>query len=192
MIKRCLLITISVVSLYFLSAVRSPSQTLEELKAGIKAQVRQEMGLTSAPERRSAPQKKINPLPAKGKTALPGKNIPLQLAAISMLIAFIPAAIAKAKGRSFVAWWLLGALLFIVAFPSAVFMKPYPEKGPPKEPAKPGEKGTGESKKKKDDADDSPAISIYEKIENLSRLKDKGMLTEEEFKDKKNELLNRI
>jgi hypothetical protein len=43
---------------------------------------------------------------------------------IVALIGLIPAAIAKGKGRSFGAWWLYGAALFIVALPHALVLKP--------------------------------------------------------------------
>ncbi len=42
-----------------------------------------------------------------------------------VLIGLIPATIAKNKGYSFGAWWLYGSLLFIVALPHALIMKPY-------------------------------------------------------------------
>lgn len=42
-------------------------------------------------------------------------------------LGLITATIAKGKGRSFVAWWLFGALLFVVALPMALLMSPRPE-----------------------------------------------------------------
>ncbi len=41
----------------------------------------------------------------------------------AILIGLIPAAIAQSKGRSFVAWWLYGAALFIVALPHSLLLK---------------------------------------------------------------------
>jgi hypothetical protein len=41
-----------------------------------------------------------------------------------VLIALIPAAIAKSKGRSFLAWWIYGVLLWIVAVVHAILLKP--------------------------------------------------------------------
>ena len=41
-----------------------------------------------------------------------------------VLIALIPAAIAKSKGRSFIAWWIYGVLLWIVAVVHAILLKP--------------------------------------------------------------------
>lgn len=40
------------------------------------------------------------------------------------LLGLIPAAIAHGKGHSFVAWWVFGALLFIIALPAALITKP--------------------------------------------------------------------
>lgn len=42
------------------------------------------------------------------------------------LLGLIPGAVAHRKGRSFFAWWLYGALLFIVAFPHSLLLKPEP------------------------------------------------------------------
>jgi hypothetical protein len=42
---------------------------------------------------------------------------------LAVLIGLIPAAIAQSKGRNFVAWWLYGALLFIVALPHSLVIK---------------------------------------------------------------------
>jgi hypothetical protein len=41
-----------------------------------------------------------------------------------VLIGLIPAMIARSKGRQFVVWWLYGSLLFIVALPHALLLKP--------------------------------------------------------------------
>lgn len=42
---------------------------------------------------------------------------------VAVLIGLLPAFIAKSKGKSFMAWWIYGALLFIVALPHSVIMK---------------------------------------------------------------------
>jgi|CZKX01.1.fsa_nt_gi RNA polymerase subunit RPABC4/transcription elongation factor Spt4 len=47
----------------------------------------------------------------------------MELLVIAVVIGLIPAAIAQSKGRSFVAWWLYGAALFIVALPHALLIK---------------------------------------------------------------------
>jgi hypothetical protein len=41
---------------------------------------------------------------------------------IAVLIGLLPAVIAQGKGRSFVLWWIYGALLFIVALPHSLMM----------------------------------------------------------------------
>jgi hypothetical protein len=43
---------------------------------------------------------------------------------IAALIGLIPASIARNKGYSFGVWWFYGAMLFIVALPHALLMKP--------------------------------------------------------------------
>jgi hypothetical protein len=42
---------------------------------------------------------------------------------VAALIGLIPANIAHRKGASFIGWWIFGALLFIVALPSALMMR---------------------------------------------------------------------
>ena len=41
---------------------------------------------------------------------------------LAVVLGLLPAAIAQSKGKSFVAWWLYGAALFIVALPHALMM----------------------------------------------------------------------
>ena len=43
---------------------------------------------------------------------------------LAILLGLIPAAIASKKGRSFMLWWFFGAMLFIVALPVAILIKP--------------------------------------------------------------------
>ncbi|GEM_PF-1349604 len=45
----------------------------------------------------------------------------------ALIIGLIPAVIAYKKGYSFIAWWMGGALLFIVALPLAIIQKPNQE-----------------------------------------------------------------
>ena len=45
----------------------------------------------------------------------------------AIIIGLVPAAIAKSKGRSFMAFWVYGALLFIAALPHALLMKATPK-----------------------------------------------------------------
>lgn len=48
----------------------------------------------------------------------------MEILVVAILIGLIPAAIAKGKGYSFGLWWFYGAMLFIVALPHALIMKP--------------------------------------------------------------------
>lgn len=41
-----------------------------------------------------------------------------------ILLGLIPAIIAKRKGHSFIGWWIYGILLFIVALPHSLIIKP--------------------------------------------------------------------
>jgi len=43
---------------------------------------------------------------------------------VAGLIGLIPAAIAKSKGKGFVPWCVYGSLLFIVALPHALIVRP--------------------------------------------------------------------
>jgi hypothetical protein len=43
---------------------------------------------------------------------------------ICVVLGFVPGAIAKNKGHSFGLWWLFGAVLFPVALPLALIVKP--------------------------------------------------------------------
>jgi hypothetical protein len=47
----------------------------------------------------------------------------LEILIIAVLIGLIPAAIAQGKGKSFLLWWIYGAVLFIVALPHAIIMR---------------------------------------------------------------------
>lgn len=42
----------------------------------------------------------------------------------SLVLGMIPAAIAGGKGHSFLGWWFFGAMLFIVALPTAILVAP--------------------------------------------------------------------
>ena len=47
----------------------------------------------------------------------------MEILIFAILLGLIPGAIAQSKGRSFVGFWIYGALLFIVALPHALLMK---------------------------------------------------------------------
>jgi uncharacterized protein (DUF58 family) len=51
------------------------------------------------------------------------------VATLALAAGLIPAYIARHKGWPFVAWWIYGALLFIVAFPHSIFLELNPDKG---------------------------------------------------------------
>ena len=48
----------------------------------------------------------------------------MEVFGVAVLLGLIPAAIAHSKGDSFFGFWIYGALLFIVALPHAILMKP--------------------------------------------------------------------
>ncbi|MCR2796199.1 zinc ribbon domain-containing protein [Enterobacter kobei] len=47
----------------------------------------------------------------------------MEILLVSIVIGLIPALIAQSKGRSFFAWWVYGALLFIIAFVHSLVIK---------------------------------------------------------------------
>jgi hypothetical protein len=48
----------------------------------------------------------------------------MEIAIVAALLGLIPAMIARNKGRQFALWWVYGCLLFIVALPHALLLKP--------------------------------------------------------------------
>src|SRR5882762_1847468 len=46
----------------------------------------------------------------------------MEILLLAVLLGLIPAAIAQKKGRSFLGFWIYGALLFVVALPHALLM----------------------------------------------------------------------
>lgn len=48
----------------------------------------------------------------------------MEILILIILIGLIPGMIANSKGHSFIGWWVFGALLFIVALPAAIIVKP--------------------------------------------------------------------
>jgi hypothetical protein len=44
--------------------------------------------------------------------------------AVAALIGLVPAAIARRKGRDFLAWWVFGAMMFVFALPVALLLRP--------------------------------------------------------------------
>lgn len=47
----------------------------------------------------------------------------MEIVIAAVLLGLIPAFIARIKGHSFIKWWFLGALLWIVFFPVSLFLK---------------------------------------------------------------------
>lgn len=83
----------------------------------------------------------------------------------SALLGLIPAAIAKKKGHSFGLWWFYGWMLFIVALIHVQFIS---------------DENASYAR-----LSQSPA----EELKKYKELYDQGVLTEEEFNEKKNQLL---
>lgn len=202
------------VSLFFMFSLYCPlsarAQLSEAEKAKMRAEARQEYGITDADLTKaqqrtttSRTQTKAAPRSASIDVIL---GIPAgtfwKLVLLMVVIGLIPAGIAKYKGRSFIAWWVLGILFFIAAFPASLFMKGEGKKISGIMPARDSTPKQEESSHKQDIVTSeyeekevksvSPALEAYEKIERLSVLKNKGIITQEEFEAKKRELLDRI
>ena len=47
----------------------------------------------------------------------------MEILIIGILLGLIPAMVAQKKGHSFVAWWVYGSLLFLIALPHALLLK---------------------------------------------------------------------
>ena len=52
----------------------------------------------------------------------------IQVLPLAVLIGLIPAFIARNKGKTFVLWWFYGAMMFIVALPHSLWIKPDSQK----------------------------------------------------------------
>ena len=48
----------------------------------------------------------------------------MEILVLAVLLGLIPAMVARSKGREFLLWWIYGSLLFIVALPHALLLKP--------------------------------------------------------------------
>jgi hypothetical protein len=53
----------------------------------------------------------------------------LEVLILGVLIGLIPAAIARNKGKNFFLWWFYGFMIFIVALPHSLWIKPDNQKG---------------------------------------------------------------
>lgn len=85
-------------------------------------------------------------------------------------LAFIPANIAKGKGYNFSLWWFYGWMLFIVAI---IHVSCIPDKNIKQTPMQPA----------------LSALSAADELKKYKELMDQGVLTEEEFQNKKRQLL---
>jgi len=52
------------------------------------------------------------------------KELMIEAFQLAVLIGLIPAFIAQKKGKSFLLWWFYGAMLFILALPHSIWIKP--------------------------------------------------------------------
>lgn len=48
----------------------------------------------------------------------------LELLIVAAVIGLLPALVAQRKGHDFVTWWIFGAVLFVVALPWSLLMRP--------------------------------------------------------------------
>ena len=238
--KKKYIVGIVLTVMLFCASFPGYAESIEEMKARIREQVKNDVSfnrVTTKPAPKPAAQKndtyRSNRISAEDTHSEkePAKTNPIVLITvfsvllgvgnldpdtlrrslyILMVFAIIPAIIAKQKGRSFIAWWLLSVLFFIFVLPITLFMKKNPAKkhkligkaakerektDPVKEEKSVEEDKPREPENAQETQTEDPetsAVDIYKKIENLSALKDKGAITEEEFRDKKNELLGRI
>ena len=118
---------------------------------------------------------------------------------IGAVLGLIPANIAKNKGYSFGLWWFYGWMLFIVAIIHVQFI---PDKNAPQYPvAQPNPAGYQPYPvAQPNPAGYQPATaaaqpgsvakpSVVDELKQYKELLDKGILTEEEFNSKKEQLL---
>ena len=92
---------------------------------------------------------------------------------IAAFLGLIPANIAKKKGHSFGLWWFYGWMLFIVAIIHVQFIEDY---NAPKINAASA-------------AGLAPGVSAADEIKKYRDLADQGAISEDEFQEKKNQLL---
>lgn len=99
--------------------------------------------------------------------------------AIAAGLAFIPANIAKKKGYSFGLWWFYGWMLWIVAI---IHVNLIPDKNAPQAPVQ------------QNTVPAQPALtkSAADELKKYKELLDQGIITEDEFREKKEQLLKLI
>lgn len=96
--------------------------------------------------------------------------------AVAAVLGFIPANIAKKKGHSFGLWWFYGWMLFIVAIIHVQFIEDYnaPQK---------------EAKVIATFNSPNSSYSTADEIKKYKELFEQGVITEDEFNRKKQQLL---
>lgn len=109
------------------------SQSLDEIRAEVRAEVRREMSVrkprvqpvvrrAEKPVVKSAVRQVVEEI-GTGMSDETRIEVIRKVTLFMMGLALIPAGIAKVKGRSFIAWWILGLLCFIIVLPASIFMK---------------------------------------------------------------------
>lgn len=93
----------------------------------------------------------------------------MEIIIVCAIIGCIPAAIAQSKGHNFLAWWIYGALLFIVALIHSLLLKPESKPAP---------------KRTTSDAADE--------LTKFAALKEQGAITEEEFQVQKARIMSQL
>lgn len=98
---------------------------------------------------------------------------------IAAMLGLIPANIANQKGHDFVKWWIYGGLLFIVAIIHVQLIEDYT-----KTESKTTQQTTSTPMHKT-----VSVISVADELKKYKKLKDNGIITEEDFEARKKELL---
>ncbi len=190
-------------------AGRAFPKTLEEIKAEVREEVKREFGVLPSPKPAPVPivrdvkpsktpagEETVSQKPFYAEIFAGASQETVLISVVSLLLlAFVPATIAALKGRSFLLWWIMGVLFFVITLPVSVLIKNKGKKvsAPGKEaPTRDEKKAPEAPEAKKVKAEGSSAVDIYREIEKLSELKEKGIISEEEFRTKKNQLLDRI
>ncbi len=185
--RRCAVNTRSIVFIVFFIcaqyalAVNAEAQSLEDVRASVRAELRREMGVD---DRRLSPSSRDDKEAAltRSKILPPGgARIPgmVVVIAVTALITGGLMKLASTAGRK------------KKKLPGPSSAASDNEEKPADKP-KDDAKDWGAADPGEDLSKPETAIDIYEKIERLQALKEKGILSEGEFSEKKKELLDRI
>lgn len=115
----------------------------------------------------------------------------MEVLLICLVIGLIPAFIASSKGRSFFLWYIYGVALFIIAFIHSLVIKSAADKA---RDAMLLQSAQQIARNTMNTATSPGSISgastsVADELEKLATLKDRGILTEDEFIAKKRALL---